>query len=107
MPTLPPHPYHNHWPPDPPPLPFRHHCDTWRAWGFEGQSVRFMMPADDGERLREFLLYAQARTRGRGWTIWPEYAVARSGKISTLKVLWPVVGGHLQWWSVLLLLLHP
>ncbi len=46
-----------------------------------------MLQGDNCERLREFLLYAQARTRGKQWTIWPEYSHPRGGEISTLEVV--------------------
>jgi hypothetical protein len=51
-----------------PPLPFRPHADTWRESGFENLPVRFsLIHGYDCERLREFMLYAQARQRG--WRI--------------------------------------
>ncbi len=72
-----------------------------------------MLQGDDCERLREFLLYAQARTHGRRWTIWPEYSDFRGGAICTLKVaigvfrVMSLYGFRLCWWSVLLLLRFP
>ena len=89
MPTLPPHPFQNFAPSNPPPPPFRRHSDAWRAMGFEGQPVLFM-PAEDEQPLRDFLLYAQARTRRRKWTIWPVYNSAH--QIDTLEVTYGVLG---------------
>jgi hypothetical protein len=56
-------------PPAPPP-PFLPRRDTFSAWGFDHPDVECtpITTAQADEVLRDFLLYAQARSRGKPWS---------------------------------------
>jgi hypothetical protein len=51
------------------PPPFLPHRDACRAWGLDHPCVDCSITAREAdEALRDFLLYAQARSRGRQWS---------------------------------------
>ena len=74
------------------PLPFRPHDETWREAGFENYPIRFtFIPELVCEKLREFMLYAQAKQRG--WRIISVHSERRL-LIEALKVEFDGVGSE-------------
>jgi hypothetical protein len=52
-----------------PPPPFLPHTEAWAAYGFDKPHIQAEVGETDDERLRQLMLYAQAKSRGQGWTI--------------------------------------
>jgi hypothetical protein len=56
-----------------PPPPFLPTRAALSAWGFNDPNNSFTSADDCDEVLREFLLYAQAKSKGKRWHIHPEF----------------------------------
>jgi hypothetical protein len=70
----------------PPPFPFLPTSSAWSAWGFDRPHIDCVPPEDGDEVLRQFLLYAQARSRGRPWRIQAEFDDAQRFRARNLLV---------------------
>ena len=56
-----------------PPPPFLPTAAALSAWGFNAPNNSSVSADDGDEVLREFLLYAQAKSKGKRWHIHPEF----------------------------------
>ena len=56
-----------------PPLPFRFFADACTAMGLDKSHTQLTVAETDDERLMQFMLYAQARSKGKPWSICPTY----------------------------------
>ena len=51
------------------PYPFQSHSDAWTARGMYQPHIQIIFGETDDQRLHQFMLYAQERSKGKRWSV--------------------------------------